>query len=152
MRRGQRASKASSSVSASLEIERELGPGRVRSPDDIERAAVQTIVEPQSVEEIATLVRKCEADHISLAPMGAARTLSQIRRTPVAIGISLARMSRIIAYEPDDMTLVAEAGLTLGDLNARLATAGQRLPVDPRDPAATRLGSLIAAAHAGPLR
>ena len=114
--------------------------------------AVETIVEPQSVEEIADLVRKCESDKISLAPVGAARTLSQIRRAPVRIGISLRRMANIVAYEPEDMTVVAQAGLTVGNLNATLATPGQRLPVDPRGPDATTLGSLIAAAHAGPLR
>jgi glycolate oxidase FAD binding subunit len=64
----------------------------------------------------------------------------------------LRRMANIVAYEPEDMTVVARAGLTVGNLNATLATPGQRLPVDPRDPDATTLGSLIAAAHAGPLR
>ncbi len=114
--------------------------------------AAQTIVEPQSAEEIAAIVRKCEADKISLAPLGAARTLSQIRRSPVQIGISLKRMARIVAYEPEDMTVVAQAGLTVGDLNATMVTSGQRLPVDPCNPGATTLGSLIAAPHAGPLR
>ncbi len=114
--------------------------------------AVETIVEPGSVDEIADLVRKCETDGISIAPIGAARTLSQIRRHPARIGISLKRMTKIVAYEPEDMTVVAEVGLTVGALNAKLAAPGQRLPVDPCDPDATTLGSLIAAAHAGPLR
>ncbi len=114
--------------------------------------AVETIVEPQSVEEIADLVRQCEADKVSLAPIGAGRTLAQIRRAPARIGISLRRMANIVAYEPEDMTVVAQAGLTVGNLNATLATPGQRLPVDPRSPDATTLGSLIGATHAGPLR
>jgi glycolate oxidase FAD binding subunit len=139
MCRGYFASQASPAVSAVREEAGAIG-------------AVETIVEPQSVEEISDLVRRCEADRITLAPLGAARTLSQIRRSPVGIGISLRRMAKIIAYEPDDMTVVAQAGLTIGALNAALAPRGQRLPVDPRDPDATTLGSLIAAAHAGPLR
>jgi glycolate oxidase FAD binding subunit len=134
------------------QIARELGADRVRTSKETERTAAQTIVEPHSIEEIAAVVRKCEADKITLAPLGAARTLAQIRRTPVQLGVSLARMASIVAYEPDDMTVVAQAGLTLGDLNATLATPGQHLPVDPRDPAATTLGSLVGAAHAGPLR
>ena len=139
-------------MSLGADIGGELGSDRIRLPSEIERPAAETIVEPQSVEEIAALVRRCETDQISLAPLGAARTLSQIRRTPVKLGVSLRRMARITAYEPEDMTAVVEAGLTLGDFNATLASRGQRLPVDPRNPKVTTLGSLIAAAHAGPLR
>jgi glycolate oxidase FAD binding subunit len=61
-------------------------------------------------------------------------------------------MARVVAYEPDDMTVVTQPGISIGDLNASLAQAGQRLPIDPRDPDASTIGSLIAAAHAGPLR
>ena len=94
----------------------------------------------------------CERDRITLAALGQARTLSQIRRSPVALGISLKRMARIVAHEPDDMTIVAEAGLTVGELNAATAPARQRLPVDPCEPGRTTLGSLIGASHSGPLR
>jgi glycolate oxidase FAD binding subunit len=118
----------------------------------LENEIAREIVAPESVEEIAEIVRKCEADRITLAPLGAARTLSQIRNAPVQIGISLAHMSKIVAYEPEDMTVVAEAGITLGDLNATMGTRNQRLPIDPRDPEAATLGALIGAAHAGPLR
>ena len=54
------------------------------------------------------------------------------------LGVSLARMDRIVAYEPDDMTVIAEAGMTLGALNQRLAEHGQRLPLDPANPGAPR--------------
>ena len=110
------------------------------------------IVEPVSVEEICELVRMCEEDRIALAPIGAARSLAGIRRSPVALGLSMARLARIVAYEPDDMTIVAESGITVGELNAATARARQRLSVDPCNPALTTLGSLIGAAHSGPLR
>jgi glycolate oxidase FAD binding subunit len=61
-------------------------------------------------------------------------------------------MAKIVAYEPDDMTVVAEAGITVAELNAATAPARQRLPVDPCNPGLTTLGSLIGASHAGPLR
>ena len=76
-------------------------------------------------------MRKGEADAITIAPLGAGRTLAQMRSAPVDIGISLARMNRVIAYEPDDMTVIAEAGLTLAALNALTGTHAPRLPVDP---------------------
>ena len=117
-----------------------------------ELRAAEIIVEPASVEEVCEIVRLCEADRIAIAPVGAARTLAQIRRAPVAVGISMARLSRVVAYEPDDMTIIAESGITVGQLNAAILPSAQRLPVDSCDPAITTLGALIGASHAGPLR
>jgi len=143
-------------VRDSAELGRQFGAvvadAHVRPPRGHESRAASIIVEPRDADEVAELVRKCEADSIALAPMGLARTLAQIRPTPVAIGISLSRMNRVIAYEPDDMTVIAEAGLTLGALNDLTGARGQRLPADPSHPDHVTLGALVAAAHAGPLR
>jgi glycolate oxidase FAD binding subunit len=129
-----------------------IGGDRVRAPRGMETRAATVIALPADAAEIAELVRKCESGAISLAALGAARMLSEIRRTPAAIGISLERMARVLAYEPDDMTVVAQPGISVADLNSALAQSGQRLPVDPRNPEQTTIGSLIAAHHAGPLR
>jgi glycolate oxidase FAD binding subunit len=129
-----------------------VAAGHLRDPLDSERRAADVIVEPTSADEISEIVRICERDRITLAALGQARTVSQIRPSPVALGISLKRMARIVAHEPDDMTVVAEAGLTVGELNAAMAPARQRLPVDPCDPGRTTLGALIGVSHAGPLR
>jgi glycolate oxidase FAD binding subunit len=137
-------------------IRRLLGAEGVRLPRGREALAARMIAEPRDSDEIAALVRQCErpgdAGRTTLAPFGAARTLGEIRRAPVMLGVSLARMDRIIAYEPDDMTVIAEAGITLGALNRRLAEHRQRLPLDPANPGATTLGALIGASQAGPLR
>ena len=134
------------------ELDAIVGDAHVRAPSASEAAAASIIAEPRDAIEVAELVRKCEADAITLAPIGAARTLAQIRPAPVALGISLARMNRVIAYEPDDMTVIAEAGLTLAALNSLAATRGQRLPADPPHPDRTTLGALVAATQAGPIR
>ncbi|MFZ0676951.1 FAD-binding oxidoreductase [Candidatus Binatus sp.] len=133
-------------------LESIVGSDHVRAPTSIEARAANTIVEPASVEEICDLVRMCEADRVALAPIGAARSLAGIRRSPVALGISMKRLSRVVAHKPHDMTVVAEPGITVGALNDAMAPAGQWLPVDPCNPRITTLGSLIAAAHSGPLR
>jgi glycolate oxidase FAD binding subunit len=129
-----------------------VGDAQVRAPSALEARAASVVAEPRNADEVAELVRKCETDAITLAPLGAGRTLAQIRHTPVAVGISLARMNRVIAYEPDDMTVIAEAGLTLAALNSLTAKRGQRLPADPPHPDRTTLGALVAAAQAGPIR
>jgi len=134
------------------EIRKLLGAEGVRQPRGREAMAARIIAEPRDSDEIAALVRQCEAGPTTLAPLGAARTLGEIRRAPAMLGVSLARMDRIVAYEPEDLTVIAEAGMTLGALNQRLAEHGQRLPLDPCNPGATTLGALIGASQAGPLR
>jgi glycolate oxidase FAD binding subunit len=133
------------------DLERTIGRGRVRLPHYESRAA-QVIVEPESLDHTIELVRKCERDGIALAPFGAARTLAQIRPTPVELGVSLARLNRVIAYEPDDMTITVEAGLSLAELNEYAFSCGQRLPVDPPRPELTTIGALISGARSGPIR
>ena len=129
-----------------------LGEDRVRKPLDREHACVGVVAEPASADEVSELVRMCETDRITVAPVGAARTLSQIRREPVALGVSLANLGRIIAYEPDDLTVAVEAGMTVAALNAELSKRRQRLPVDPFSPVETTVGALVSASHSGPLR
>jgi glycolate oxidase FAD binding subunit len=133
------------------DLERTIGRGRVRLPHYESRAA-SIIVEPESLDETIELVCKCERDGIALAPFGAARTLAQLRPAPVELGIALTRLARIVAYEPDDMTITVEGGLTLAALNARALTHGQRLAVDPPRPELTTIGALIGGARSGPLR
>jgi len=125
---------------------------RVRLPDDREACAARVIIEPANPQEITEVVRKCESDGCTLAAMGAARTLAQIRHQPADVGVSLVRMDRVVDYEPDDMTVVAEAGLALAALNICTSLHGQRLPCDPANPELTTLGALVGAAKAGPLR
>jgi len=133
-------------------IRRLLGAEAVRAPRERESRCARIVAEPCDAEQIAAIVRVCEAERIALAPLGAARTLAEIRHTPVMLGVSLARMDRVVSHEPEDMTVIAEAGLTLGALNRRLAEHGQRLPLDPRGLGETALGALLGAAQAGPLR
>jgi glycolate oxidase FAD binding subunit len=132
-------------------LERTIGRGRVRLPHYESRAAA-LIAEPENLGEAIELVSKCERDGIAIAPFGASRTLAQLRETPVAVGISLARLNRVVAYEPDDMTITVEAGLTLNALNERTLAHRQRLAADPPRPELAAIGALIGGAQSGPWR
>lgn len=136
----------------SRELASLLGAERIRPANGREAPIALVVVEPQSEDEIAALIAKCERDAIAITPLGSARTMTTLRKNPVQVAVSLARMNRLIAYDPDDMTLVCEAGMTLGDIARITSERNQRLPVDPPGPELTTIGSLIAAAKAGPLR
>lgn len=135
-----------------LEFGALIGADRVRRPAGREVSIAETVVEPASVDEVAEVVRKCESDGIALAALGAGRTLAELRPRPAGLGVSLSRIAGVIAYEPEDMTVVASAGTALADLSRRLEDCRQRLPLDPAHPEVTTLGALIGAAHSGPLR
>jgi glycolate oxidase FAD binding subunit len=62
------------------------------------------------------------------------------------------RLDRVLIYEPDDLTISVEAGMTLGALREHLAHHGQMLPLDPPLPAHATIGGLIATAADGPRR
>src|SRR5688572_22568530 len=64
----------------------------------------------------------------------------------------LRRMTRVLEYTPEDMTVSVEAGMALADLQSRLAERGQWLPLDPPKPDALTIGALLAANKSGPRR
>ncbi len=72
----------------------------------------------------------------SLPDLAAALTSHHARgeRMPA---VDLRALNRVVAHTPEDMTVKVEAGILLVDLQTRLASRGQWLPVDP--PRADRL-------------
>jgi glycolate oxidase FAD binding subunit len=113
----------------------------------------QCVLLPATVDEL----RQCAAvaDEVGLAviPVGNGTRLG-VGGVPRKYDVALSsrRLRRILAHEAADMTVTAEAGLTVADLNAALAGAGQRLPVDPPHPEQVTIGALIASDASGPLR
>ena len=72
-------------------------------------------------------------------------------RQPIT-AIDLAALAAVREYTPEDMTITAEAGLTLAALQATLATHGQWLPIDPPHPERVTLRQLLSENLFGPQR
>ena len=66
--------------------------------------------------------------------------------------LSLAKLDRILAHEPADLTLSVEGGATLEGLDATLGPHRQFVPLDPAHPEISTIGGLIATGAAGPYR
>lgn len=66
--------------------------------------------------------------------------------------LSTRRLNRVVDYQPDDMTVTVEPGLTLADLDRTLAARGQFLPLDPSLATRATVGGTVAAAASGPWR
>ncbi len=113
----------------------------------------QQVVFPESIEQVAETLRSASAQKTAVTPIGAGGFLhigSLPRRYDLAL--SLQRMNRVVDYQPTDMTVTVEAGMSLARLQAILGEHGQWLPLDPPFPERATVGGIIAANLSGPSR
>jgi len=68
------------------------------------------------------------------------------------VSISTARLNRVLHYEPNDLTISAEAGLRWADLQKALANKGQMVALDPPFWEQATVGGVVASNSNGPLR
>jgi len=68
------------------------------------------------------------------------------------LGIETTRLSRVVEYEPADLTVTVEAGMRFAELQRVLGEQGQFLALDPPLEAGATIGGLIATNASGPLR
>ena len=111
------------------------------------------VVTPRTAEEVAAALASADASHRAVVPWGAGTKQSwgnPPRRYDVAVDLSA--LSQIVEYEPADLVLTAQAGITLAALQARLHESGQFLPLDPPFADRATLGGTIAANASGPSR
>ena len=99
---------------------------------EVDARSPSAILQPDSVAEIAEILRFASAERLAVIPM-AGRTHLGIGMPPrrYDLALDLSRMNRILAYEPRDLTLGIEPGVTCSDLNRELALVafGIILPV-----------------------
>jgi glycolate oxidase subunit GlcD len=107
-------------------------------------------VSPSSAEQASEVLEFATAERLAVIPAGARSFIATGNLLMQAdVILSTRNMNRVVAHEPADLVATAEAGMTLREFQARLAEAGQWLPVDPPDEATATIGSVVATASAG---
>ena len=108
---------------------------------------------PSSADEIAEILRFASAERLAVIPVGG-KTHLHIGMPPQRYDLALdvSRMKRILAYEPRDLTLGIEPGITSADLDRSLREKGQFLPLSAPLPERATLGGIVAAGSDSPLR
>src|SRR5262245_37539569 len=108
---------------------------------------------PASVAELCDLVKQARAAKQGIYPVGG-RTTLDVGLPPAKPGIALdtTALNKVIDYPARDMTITAQAGITLAALQAELAREGQWLPVDVPSPEKATLGGALALNQSGPRR
>ena len=113
----------------------------------------EAVVFPNTIEEMSSLLSAADRDGKAAVPWGGGTAMELGNR---ALGcdlvISSSRLNRVLDYEPSDLTVVVEAGITLGTLQEELGENGQFLPLDPPLPDRATIGGILSANSSGPIR
>ena len=137
-----------------------VGPANVLvgvelSPYVVEGRTPEAAVFPGSLDELRAIVGLAADDDIPLVPWGGGTAAAVGTPTaPVRSGIvlGLARLNRLVEYEPGDLTATAEAGMTVTAFQTALRARGQWFSLDPADADRATLGGVMAANASGPRR
>lgn len=137
---------------------RTLSPGSVVSDPSRDAYIVQgvlpdVIAQPSTIEEVAAVLRIANESRAAVTPWGGGVHQS-LGYPPQRIDVllSLARLRHVLAYEPQDLVVSAQAGATVEAIGLLLASHEQMLPIDPWHPERASLGGVISANVAGPRR
>ncbi|MBV8866588.1 MAG: FAD-binding oxidoreductase [Acidobacteriaceae bacterium] len=110
-------------------------------------------VAPASAKELADCLKDAASRSRSISVIGNDSKHLMAGPPPRAnVSISTARLNRVLRYEPNDLTISAEAGLRWADLQKALANKGQMVALDPPFWEQATVGGVVASNSNGPLR
>ncbi len=107
---------------------------------------------PKSVDELAAFVGECDRAHQTISIEGG-KTLHGFG-LPIKSDVTLSTtaLNAAVAYEFADLTIAAQAGMTVANFSHRLAEHGQFVPIDAPQRASATLGGMLASGWLGPRR
>jgi glycolate oxidase FAD binding subunit len=111
------------------------------------------VVIPETVEQVSQAVALANQQGLTLFTRGGGSRLN-LGGIPEQFDILLetTKLSRLLEHEAPDLTCHVEAGITLAALQAKLATKGQWLALDPPDAQQATIGGILASNASGPKR
>jgi glycolate oxidase FAD binding subunit len=112
---------------------------------------VSQTLTPQTLEELSAILSAAHRDRQPLIPSGNGSKLHWGGLATAQI-VSTAKLNQLIDHAVGDLTVTAEAGMTLAALQAELAKARQFLPIDPSYADRATLGGIVATADTGAWR
>ncbi len=111
------------------------------------------VVYPQTQAELAETLALAKAEGWSILPFGSGSKLAWggLSR-PVQLGVSTARLNRLVEHAAGDLTITAEAGATVASLLPQLQQHRQCFGFNPAYPQRATLGGVVATADTGWMR
>jgi glycolate oxidase FAD binding subunit len=121
--------------------------------DAVDGVAPRMIAEPGSAEDLAACLRWARGAGLKVTPRGGGTKMGW-GNPPAACDLllSTARLDRVGEHAWADMTVIAEAGCRVADLQRALAEHGQHLALDPLWPERATVGGILSTNDSGTLR
>ena len=110
-------------------------------------------VRPTSIDQVSKILAWAHRNDFSVYPSGG-RTLTHLGNNPTRPGIALDMLglNRMLDFQPADLTVRAQAGMTVAQLDATLAQDGKYVPLAPPMANRATIGGTLATGISGPLR
>jgi glycolate oxidase FAD binding subunit len=119
----------------------------------VDRTLPPAVVYPTNESQLAEVMACAHQNQWRVLPCGNGSKLAWGGLAEgIDLVISTTRLNRIVDHAVGDMTLTAQAGLTLADLRPPLAAVSQFLPLDPAYSQRATLGGIVATGETGSLR
>jgi glycolate oxidase FAD binding subunit len=98
----------------------------------------------RSVDDVRSVVLHCVNSNLAIVPIGGGTNI-HIGNAPSRSSVTLSTLglNTIVEYDPKDLVVIAEAGVTLTSLQAVLREHGQWLPIDVAAPDRQTLGGIV---------
>jgi glycolate oxidase FAD binding subunit len=121
--------------------------------DAVDGVAPRRVAEPGTAEDLARCLRWARGAGLKVTPRGGGTKMGW-GNPPAACDLllSTARLNRVLEHAWADMTVIAEAGCRVADLQQALAEHGQHLALDPLWPERATLGGILSTNDSGTLR
>src|SRR5687767_14654237 len=111
----------------------------------LESLPISETIEPTSAADIPATLRDCHDSDSAVYPIGGATSLDfGLPAKKRGIGLSLAKLNRVVDYPARDMTITVESGVTIQTLGEVLSRERQRLPIDAPQAQQSTLGGVVA--------
>ncbi len=132
----------------------------IQDPDKLKAYALdgkkpKVIVYPGTIDEVSKIVSYANQQHLTIIPRGSGTKMG-MGGIPKKIDIILStnRLNRITDSDCENLTLSAESGITLNEVQKSLAKVGKGyfLPLDPPFTDKATLGGIVATNSTGPKR
>lgn len=119
----------------------------------VNKASEPILVFPQTIDTLASIVKRASQEQWRILICGNGSKLNWGNTCQdLELVISIQKCNRLIEHAVGDLTVTAEAGMKLVDLQAELRSHNQFLPIDPSYPETATLGGIVATADTGSWR